>query len=66
MGIKGVMNKTGGKDVFFRIKDHLSRHAEWWLLALGVLLRLKHFLENRSLWLDESWVAVSAVSPVNS
>ena len=45
-----------------RICAHFSRYAEWWILGLGVFLRLKHFFENNSLWLDESWVAASAAS----
>ncbi|MBF0619600.1 MAG: hypothetical protein HQL19_05480 [Candidatus Omnitrophica bacterium] len=47
------------KKVWVVVRDHLSARAEWWLLGLGVILRLKHLLENRSLWLDESWVAVN-------
>jgi len=32
------------------------------LLAAGVILRLKHYFENRSLWLDEAYVAVGIAS----
>ena len=28
------------------------------LIILGILLRLKHYLENRSFWLDEAWLAI--------
>lgn len=28
------------------------------LITLGILLRLKHYLENRSLWLDEAWLSL--------
>ncbi|NLE64526.1 MAG: hypothetical protein GX606_01255, partial [Elusimicrobia bacterium] len=31
------------------------------ILALGVILRLRHFLENRSLWQDELCLALSIV-----
>ena len=29
------------------------------ILILGVALRLKHYFENRSLWLDEAWLGTS-------
>jgi uncharacterized membrane protein len=29
------------------------------LIFVGIVLRLKHYFENRSFWLDESWVALS-------
>ncbi|MCK5579974.1 MAG: glycosyltransferase family 39 protein [Candidatus Omnitrophica bacterium] len=32
------------------------------LISVGVLLRLKHYFENRSFWTDEAWVAVNIVS----
>ena len=31
------------------------------LIGAGVFLRLKHFFENRSLWLDEAWLALNIV-----
>jgi 4-amino-4-deoxy-L-arabinose transferase-like glycosyltransferase len=33
----------------------------WGLLALGVSLRLRMYLANRSLWLDESFVALNVI-----
>ena len=35
-------------------KDHLLTMLVW----IGIVLRLLHFLEGRSLWLDEAWVAL--------
>ncbi|MBF0387289.1 MAG: glycosyltransferase family 39 protein [Candidatus Omnitrophica bacterium] len=35
--------------------------SEWLLVVVGILLRLKHLLENRPLWLDEAYVAVSLI-----
>ena len=32
-------------------------HAAFYLIALGLFLRLNHFFENRSFWLDEAYVA---------
>lgn len=40
----------------------VSRHFCFALIGLGILLRLKHYLENRSFWVDEAYVAVSIVS----
>lgn len=42
-----------------RVRTSLLEHAQWWLVGLGVLLRLKHLLENRPFWLDEAGAAVS-------
>ncbi len=33
----------------------------WSLLVIGILLRLFHFLDNRSLWIDESYLAASLI-----
>ena len=45
------------------MKYALKSLAPWTaaLLALGVLLRLRQYLFNRSLWLDEAYLAVSFV-----
>lgn len=32
------------------------------LIVIGIVLRLKHYFENRSLWLDEAWVALGISS----
>jgi len=32
------------------------------LIAVGILLRFKHYLENRSLWLDEAWLSFGVSS----
>ncbi len=45
-----------------RINKYFLDRAELWILGLGILLRLKHYLENRSLWLDEACAAVSVAS----
>jgi hypothetical protein len=44
-----------------QMKSGLYRFAVWFLFFLGIALRLKHYFENRSLWLDESWVAIEIV-----
>jgi len=37
-----------------------------YLLVVGLLLRLKHYFDNRSLWLDEAWVALDiSARPLN-
>lgn len=38
-----------------------QRAVIWGLLALGVALRLREYLANRSLWLDESFVALNVI-----
>jgi hypothetical protein len=45
-----------------KLKDVLIKRAFLVILLLGVLLRVKHFLENRSFWLDEACTAVSVAS----
>lgn len=45
-----------------KVKDSLVAQTHWWLIGLGVLLRGKHFLENRPFWLDEAGAAVSIAS----
>jgi len=50
-----------------KIKDQLKSAGESlcsggalkYLVVLGIILRLKHFLGNRSLWLDEAHVAMN-------
>lgn len=40
-------------------KKFINKNAMAWLLIIvGILLRMGHYLENRSLWLDETWVAL--------
>jgi hypothetical protein len=34
----------------------------WWIVAIGVLLRLIRYFANRSLWLDESFLAESLLT----
>ncbi len=43
----------------FKPKHILSKTnlINFLLILIGILLRLKSFLENRSFWLDEAWVA---------
>jgi len=45
------------RNIFFNKNAGLHKGLLW-IVFLGILLRLKHFLENRSLWLDEAYVAV--------
>jgi hypothetical protein len=41
-----------------RIKNWLASDLAWWLLALtGILLRLRQYTANRSLWADEASLA---------
>ncbi len=39
----------------------LVRLAAWGLLALGLALRLRQYLANRSLWLDEAMLALNII-----
>jgi len=44
--------------VWNRVKDQLAPGLAWWLLALtGILLRLRQYTANRSLWADEASLA---------
>ncbi|MBZ0167748.1 MAG: glycosyltransferase family 39 protein, partial [Candidatus Omnitrophica bacterium] len=36
-----------------------SPHCHIGIMVFGVLLRVRHFLENRSLWLDEAYLALN-------
>ena len=45
-----------------KIGQYILAQAEWFILAVGILLRLRHLLENRSLWLDEACTAGSITS----
>jgi 4-amino-4-deoxy-L-arabinose transferase-like glycosyltransferase len=38
-----------------------SREIAWFLLAIALLFRLRHFLVNRSLWLDEAALSLNIV-----
>ncbi|MBU4333426.1 MAG: glycosyltransferase family 39 protein [Candidatus Omnitrophica bacterium] len=42
-----------------RIIGFSYAHAALFLLAFGLFLRLNHFFENRSFWLDEAYVALN-------
>lgn len=44
--------------VWNRVKDQLASNLIWWLLTLtGILLRLRQYAANRSLWADEASLA---------
>lgn len=52
---------------FFREKTRalyvvLASRLSWIILSLGIVFRLKHYLENRSVWLDEACLTVSITS----
>jgi len=38
-----------------------SRLLVWATLILGAVLRLRHFFANRSVWIDEAWVALNLI-----
>ncbi len=40
------------------IQQYFYSYAGFFLLLLGAFLRIHHYLENRSLWLDEAYVAL--------
>ena len=37
----------------------ISSRFNYTIICVGILLRINHYFQNRSLWLDEAWVAVS-------
>lgn len=39
-------------------RPFFTRRLPFLLIALGVILRLNHYLENRAFWLDEAWLAL--------
>ncbi len=39
-----------------------SRNLVYLLVAIGIALRLAQYLSNRSLWVDEAWLALNLVS----
>lgn len=41
--------------------SRLVTFAAWGLIALGLLLRLRQYLANRSLWLDEAMLALNII-----
>lgn len=47
------MEKKAGKERLF-----FQRNLPIWLFIFGIAFRLKHFLDNRSLWLDESYLGI--------
>ncbi len=48
---------------FFKKNVHpFFLKPEVWIITAGILLRTKHLLENRSLWLDETCAALSIVN----
>jgi len=49
-------------NIWKKLGHFLSVNAEWFILSAGILLRLRHLLENRSLWLDEACAAVGITS----
>ncbi len=47
---------TAKSNIFFT-----SKRLPWMIIFLGVALRLAQYLANRSLWLDESYIALNIV-----
>ncbi len=47
---------TAKSNIFFS-----SKRLPWMIIFLGVALRLAQYLANRSLWLDESYIALNIV-----
>jgi len=41
-----------------KVEGFFERNFPIWLIVIGVCLRLKHFLDNRSLWLDEAYIGI--------
>ena len=63
-GITGKLEKffySVGKYKIFLAATHTYLSDKRFVLVLigfGILLRIKHLLENRSLWLDEAWLSL--------
>jgi len=43
------------------MKDTFFRWIPWLIIILGIILRLDQYLFNRSLWLDEAFLAVNVI-----
>ncbi|MBP9855114.1 MAG: hypothetical protein KBD53_09645 [Candidatus Omnitrophica bacterium] len=50
------MNISFGK---FKWNIFYSPAVNWSIILFGIVLRLRHYFENRSLWLDEAYVALN-------
>ena len=56
------MSQSGGNGSEPTRTGNLARVVVWILLALGVALRLRVYLFNRSLWLDEAMLALNIMA----
>jgi hypothetical protein len=41
---------------------YLSPYVPWILISIGIVLRLIQYMINRSLWLDESFLALNIIN----
>lgn len=46
---------------FQRIRDFLSENVLWFIIAFGIVLYLRQYLFDRSLWLDEAMLSLNII-----
>ena len=56
--LKRVWDKSLGKRNIFLPLSRWSLPLPIILISIGIVLRLNHYLGNRSFWLDEAWLAL--------
>src|SRR5256885_16763608 len=51
-----------GREDNFALRTLRSRQLVFLLVGVGIFLRVAQYLANRSLWIDEAWLALNLLS----